>query len=110
MNTLRPTTAVRRQVPVTYLPFDVLSADGSDLMAAWYLERRAAPTDLGHELRGLGVPVQILPHCVGVDGAVILGAARNSGMEGAVFKRVGSPYLPGQRGDLDPGSVTRDSL
>jgi len=110
MNTLRPTTALRRQVPVTYLPFDVLSADGSDLMATRYLERRAAPTDLGHELRGLGVPVQILPHCVGVDGAVILGAARNSGMEGAVFKRVGSPYLPGQRGDLDPGSVTRDSL
>ena len=57
MNTLRPTTALRRQVPVTYLPFDVLSADGSDLMAARYLERRAAPTDLGHELRGLGVPV-----------------------------------------------------
>ncbi|PQP13935.1 ATP-dependent DNA ligase [Rhodococcus opacus] len=97
MNTLRPTTAVRRQVPVTYLPFDVLSAGGGDLMAAPYLERRAALSDLGHELRGVGVPVQILPHWVGVDGAVILEAARNSGMEGAVFKRVGSPYLPGQR-------------
>ncbi|MDH6287993.1 ATP-dependent DNA ligase [Rhodococcus opacus] len=97
MNTLRPTTAVRRQVPVTYLPFDVLSADGGDLKAAPYLERRAALSDLGHELRGVGVPVQILPHWVGVDGAVILEAARTSGMEGAVFKRVGSPYLPGQR-------------
>ncbi|MCZ4590139.1 DNA ligase [Rhodococcus opacus] len=97
MNTLRPTTALRRQVPVTYLPFDVLSADGGDLMAAPYLERRAALTDLGHELHGVGVPVQILPHWVGVDGAVILEAAKNSGMEGAVFKRVGSPYLPGQR-------------
>ncbi|MDV7087316.1 ATP-dependent DNA ligase [Rhodococcus opacus] len=97
MNTLRPTTAVRRQVPVTYLPFDVLSADGGDLMAAPYLERRAALTDLGHELHGVGVPVQILPHWEGVDGAVILEAARNSGMEGAVLKRVGSPYLPGQR-------------
>ncbi|WP_257226463.1 ATP-dependent DNA ligase [Rhodococcus opacus] len=42
MNTLRPTTAARRQVPVTNLPFDVLSADGGDLMAASYLERRAA--------------------------------------------------------------------
>ncbi|MFD7012309.1 ATP-dependent DNA ligase [Rhodococcus jostii] len=97
MNTLRPTTALRRQVPVTYLPFDILSADGGDLTAAPYLERRAALTDLGHDLHGVGVPVQILPHWEGVDGAVILEAARNSGMEGAVFKRVGSPYLPGQR-------------
>ncbi|MFC9841140.1 ATP-dependent DNA ligase [Rhodococcus sp. NPDC127530] len=96
-NTLRPTTALQRQVPVTFLPFDVLTADGDDLMAAPYLERRAALNDLGHELHGAGLPVQILPHWMGVDGPVILEAARNSGMEGAVFKRVSSLYLPGQR-------------
>ena len=61
-NTLHPTTALRRQVPVTYLPFDVLSADGDDLMAAPYLERRAALSDLGHEPHGAGLPVQFLPH------------------------------------------------
>ncbi|WP_257890969.1 MULTISPECIES: hypothetical protein [Rhodococcus] len=66
-------------------------------MAAPYLERRAALSDLGHALPGVGVPVQILPHWEGADGAVILEAARNSGMEGAVFTRVGSPYPPGQR-------------
>jgi bifunctional non-homologous end joining protein LigD len=96
-NTVRPTTALRRQVPVTYLPFDVLAADGDDLMAAPYLERRAALNDLGHELHGAGPPVQILPHWIGVDGPVILEAARNSGMEGAIFTRVSSRYLPGQR-------------
>jgi len=96
-NTLRPTTALRRQVPVTYLPFDVLAADGGDLTAAPYLERRAALSDLGHELHGPGLPIQILPHWVSVDGAVILEAARTSMMEGAVFKKVSSPYLPGQR-------------
>lgn len=96
-NTLRPTTALRRQVPVTYLPFDVLAADGGDMTAAPYLERRAALSDLGHELHGPGLPIQILPHWVSVDGAVILEAAHTSMMEGAVFKKVSSPYLPGQR-------------
>nr|WP_271213592.1 DNA ligase [Rhodococcus wratislaviensis]GLK40770.1 hypothetical protein GCM10017611_76450 [Rhodococcus wratislaviensis] len=96
-NTLRPTTALRRQVPVTYLPFDVLAADGDDLTAAPYLERRAALSDLGHELHGPGLPVQFLPHWIGVDGPVILDAARNSMMEGAIFKRVSSLYQPGQR-------------
>jgi len=96
-NTLRPTTALQRQVPVTYLPFDVLAAGGADLKAAPYLERRAALTDLSHQLHGAGLPIQILPHWVSVDAAVILEASRNSGMEGALFKRVSSPYLPGQR-------------
>ena len=64
MNTLRPSTAVRRQVPVTYLPFDVLRLDGGNLIAAPYLERRAALTDLGHELHGAGLPLQVLPHWV----------------------------------------------
>ncbi|CAG7637759.1 DNA ligase [Rhodococcus opacus] len=97
MNTLRPSTAVRRQVPVTYLPFDVLRLDGGNLMPAPYLERRAALTDLGHELHGAGLPLQVLPHWVGVESAVILDAARNSSMEGAIFKKVSSTYQPGKR-------------
>lgn len=96
-NTLRPTTALRRQVPVTYLPFDVLQLDGDDLMAAPYLDRRAALTGLGHELHGAGLPIQIPPHWVSVESAVILEAARNSSLEGALFKRVSSTYQPGQR-------------
>ncbi|AHK35375.1 DNA polymerase LigD, ligase domain-containing protein [Rhodococcus opacus PD630] len=97
MNTLRPTTTLRRQVPVTYLPFDVLTADGEDLMAAPYVDRRAALTDLGHDLRGA---IQVLPHWEGIGSAVILDAARNSMMEGALFKRVSSLYTPGQRSRL----------
>ena len=97
MTTLRPSTAVRRQVPVTYLPFDVLRLDGGNLMAAPYLERRAALTDLGQELHGAGLPVQVLPHWVGVDSAVILEAAQNASMEGALFKKVSSTYQPGKR-------------
>lgn len=96
-NTLRPTTALRRQVPVIFLPFDVLRLDGDDLMGAPYLDRRAALTDLGHQLQGAGLPIQIPPHWEGIDGSVMLEAVRGSGMEGAVFKRVSSLYLPGQR-------------
>jgi bifunctional non-homologous end joining protein LigD len=87
MNTLRPSTAVRRQVPVTYLPFDVLRLDGGNLIAAPYLERRAALTDLGHELHGAGLPLQVLPHWVGVESAVILEAAQNASMEGALLRK-----------------------
>ncbi|UOT08439.1 DNA ligase (plasmid) [Rhodococcus opacus] len=97
MNSLRPSAALRQQVPVTYLPFDVLSAGGDDLKVAPYLDRRAALADLGAELRGAGLPLQFLPHWEGIDGAVILDAARNSMMEGALFKRVSSIYTPGQR-------------
>ncbi|WKN60917.1 DNA ligase [Rhodococcus opacus] len=97
MNTLRPSTTVRRQVPVTYLPFDVLRLDGGNLIQAPYLERRAALTDLGHELHGAGLPLQVLPHWVGVDSAVILDAAQNASMEGAIFKKVSSTYQPGKR-------------
>jgi bifunctional non-homologous end joining protein LigD len=97
MTTLRPSTAVRRQVPVTYLPFDVLRLDGGDLMAAPYLERRAALTDLGQQLHGADLPLQVLPHWVGVESAVVLEAAQNSSMEGALFKRVSSTYQPGKR-------------
>ncbi|WP_425540483.1 hypothetical protein [Rhodococcus opacus] len=54
------------------------SADGGDLMAAPYLDRRVALTNLGHE------------HWEGVNGAVILEAARDSGG----FQRVGLPSIP----------------
>ena len=83
-------------MPVTYLPFDVLAADGEDVTAAPHLERRAALSGLGHELHGAGLPMQILPHWEGVDGALILKAARNSSMEGAIVKKVSSHYLSGQ--------------
>ncbi|WP_260850857.1 hypothetical protein [Rhodococcus sp. WB9] len=108
-NTLRPTTALRRQVPVTYLSFDVLSADGGDLMAAPYLERRAALSDLGHELHGPGVPVQALPHWERVDRLnprlVVDMACRASGQGG-----LRHPSLKGRRFDVDFQSVRVEDL
>ena len=98
MNTLRPTTALRRQVPVTYLPFDVLSADGSDLMAAPYLERRAALTDLGHQLHGRRRSRADLTALGRMEGAVILEAAQQFRVWKARFSNgCHRPYLPGQR-------------
>lgn len=97
MHTVRPGAALRRQVPATFLPFDVLSLDGEDLTHAPYLDRRAALADLAHQLPVAGLPIQVPPHWVQVESEVILAAARDSAMEGAVFKKVSSIYLPGQR-------------
>ena len=97
MSSVRPATTLRIRVPVTFLVFDVLFLDGEDLTRVPYLDRRAALADLAHELPVAGLPIQVPPHWVKVASEVILDAARASSMEGAVFKKVSSIYLPGQR-------------
>ncbi|GAA3146125.1 hypothetical protein GCM10020255_024270 [Rhodococcus baikonurensis] len=47
MHVQAPTAQVRRSVPVTYYPFDVLTVDGESTMPLPYLERRAVLEDLG---------------------------------------------------------------
>ncbi|QTJ71225.1 DNA ligase (plasmid) [Rhodococcus sp. ZPP] len=95
MNVARPSAVLRRQVTVNFFVFDLL-IDGSSLMSVPYLDRRAALAELV-PAHGAGLPVQAPPHWLGLSGETMLGVARETGMEGVVFKKVSSIYLPGRR-------------
>ncbi|MEA2470057.1 MAG: bifunctional non-ous end joining protein LigD, partial [Thermoleophilaceae bacterium] len=88
-------SAARRRMkdtPVHYLAFDLLWLDGHSLMELAYEERRARLMAL--ELQG--PHWQTPDHVVG-NGAAVLAASLENGLEGVVAKRLDSPYLPGRR-------------
>lgn len=77
--------------PVTLIVFDLLRLDGEDLRSRPLRERRAL-------LEGVGlddVAWQVPPTYD--DGAMLLAAAEQQGLEGIVSKRLASPYRTGQR-------------
>jgi bifunctional non-homologous end joining protein LigD len=83
---------VIRQVPVVYMLFDLLYLDGHQTVALPYAERRRL-------LEGLslaGPSWQTPSYHVG-DGAALLEATRDRGLEGLVAKRLDSVYRPGRR-------------
>lgn len=77
--------------PATYLAFDLLRLDGLDLTPLPWASRRQA-------LEGL---LDQVPHTqlspVYADGADLLTATRDQGLEGVVSKLRSAPYRPGQR-------------
>jgi bifunctional non-homologous end joining protein LigD len=81
-----------REVPVTYVIFDVLYLDGRLLCDLPYVERR------GHleQLRLDGPAWRTPAHHTG-DGAAILEASARQGLEGIVAKRLDSRYESGRR-------------
>jgi bifunctional non-homologous end joining protein LigD len=89
-------SAVRRlakEMPVTYIIFDLLWLDGHSLMDLPYVDRRArlAELDLGEGERWR-VPDYVTGH-----GAQLLAATEQQGLEGVIAKRLDSPYEPGRR-------------
>ena len=87
--------AARRRMkdtPVVYVVFDLLWLDGHSLMELPYEERRARLQEL--ELQG--PHWQTPDHVVG-NGAAVLAASLENGLEGVVAKQLDSPYLPGRR-------------
>jgi bifunctional non-homologous end joining protein LigD len=82
----------RRDVPVTYVIFDVLHLDGESLIDLPYEERRERLEGL--ELDGESWQV---PSFHRGDGAAMLELSRERGLEGVVAKKLGSPYRPGRR-------------
>lgn len=81
-----------RQVPVSYLVFDVLWLDGEDLTRWPYDKRRA-------RLEGLGIDrtaIQVPPVFFG-SGADALYASQSTGLEGILAKRRDARYEPGRR-------------
>ncbi len=80
------------QVPVTYVVFDVLHLDGRDTLDLPYTQRR----DLLDGLALRGPHWTVPPYFTG-DGADVLAASQEQGLEGVVAKRLDSGYEPGRR-------------
>ncbi len=83
---------ISRTVPVTYMVFDVLYADGRMTTGLPYAERRS----LLQSLDVNGALWQTPSAHVG-DGPALLASTRDTGLEGLVAKRVDSPYESGRR-------------
>lgn len=77
---------------VAFYPFDVLSVDGHDTIALPYEKRREVLAGLVEPGSNWMVPA----HRIG-DGAALVEATVERGLEGVMAKRLGSPYLPGKR-------------
>ena len=87
--------AIRRAAaatPVTYVAFDLLHLDGRSLLDEPYERRRALLASL--ELDG---PAWRTPRHHRGNGAALLAATREQGLEGVVAKRLDSRYEPGRR-------------
>jgi bifunctional non-homologous end joining protein LigD len=81
-----------RDLPVTYIVFDVLYLDGNYTLPLKYEERRELLEAL--ELEG---PSWRTPAYHRGGGGALLEATRRMGVEGVVAKRLDSPYEPGRR-------------
>jgi bifunctional non-homologous end joining protein LigD len=82
----------RHESQVAFYAFDVLQIDGTDTVGLPYEQRRALLT----ALLETGANWMVPGHRVG-DGAALLTATGERGLEGIMAKRLGSLYLPGQR-------------
>lgn len=92
--------ALAATAPATFVVFDVLRVLGVDLTARPWADRRAALERLDLESPTLEVPADRIAWQVpGVfdDGAALLAATREHGLEGVVSKRRSSRYAAGQR-------------
>ncbi|HST49929.1 non-homologous end-joining DNA ligase [Jatrophihabitans sp.] len=78
--------------PIRFLVFDVLHLDGRDTVGLPYLERRGLLAGLELD----GASWQCPPYFAG-NGALVLRASKELGLEGVVAKRLSSTYRPGRR-------------
>ncbi len=81
-----------KEVPVTYMVFDLLWQDGHSLMERPYTDRRKALS----ALKLAGASWQTPPYETG-GGQTMLDASTKAGLEGIVGKRLDSRYEPGRR-------------
>lgn len=81
-----------RSVPVAYLVFDVLHLDGRSVLRLPYEERRALVESLALSGDHFRTPAYYRG-----GGEQVLEAARRTGLEGVVAKRLASFYQPGRR-------------
>ena len=96
-----------RELPVTYVIFDLLWLDGHSTLSLTYEDRRRLLESL--ELEG---PRWRTPAYRAGDGEALLEASKAQGMEGIVAKRLDCPYEPGRRasGWIKVKNVTSQEL
>jgi bifunctional non-homologous end joining protein LigD len=82
-----------REVPVTFLAFDLLYLDGRATSEMPYDERRKRLEALRLAARNFACP----PSVRGGEGDEILRIAKERGLLGVIAKRLDSPYVPGTR-------------
>ena len=88
-------TKLSKETPASFVAFDLLAADGRDLMAAPQVRRRAA---LERLMKGITPPVHLTPMTLDRDVAVRwLDRFEGAGLDGVVAKPAASPYQPGKR-------------
>jgi bifunctional non-homologous end joining protein LigD len=92
MHTGRMAKWAGREVPVTFVAFDVLHLDGEDLCALPLVDRKR----LLDELHLVG-PAWVVNGWYEGDLEMLFQVAEELGHEGIVSKRLDSPYLPGKR-------------
>ncbi|HEY0518668.1 MAG TPA: non-homologous end-joining DNA ligase [Ilumatobacteraceae bacterium] len=90
----RPSFELMQQhaTQVAYYIFDVLSVDGRDTISLPYEQRR----DVVIGLVEAGSNWMVPSHRIG-DGAALVAATVERGLEGVMAKRLGSLYVPGKR-------------
>ena len=90
----RPSFSLMQQhaTEVAFYAFDVLQINDVDAIALPYERRRALLAELLEPGANWSVPT----HRIG-DGAALLAASAEQGLEGVMAKRLGSPYVPGKR-------------
>ncbi len=84
---------VAAEIPVSYLVFDLLFADGRPLVDQPYRQRRAELDELALN----GPYWQTPPAFTGVPGADVRAVSRQHGLEGIMAKRLASRYAAGKR-------------
>jgi bifunctional non-homologous end joining protein LigD len=82
-----------KQMPVTYVAFDLLYLDGRSLLSTPVEERKQMLSELVVEKIGF---VQVSLAVEG-EGRAVFDTARAQNLEGIVAKKCGSPYRPGKR-------------
>ncbi len=88
-------SALRRGARPLYYLFDLLELDGRNICERPLEERRRLLADL--IVPGAAADVRFSQSFE--DGAALLEATREHGLEGVMAKRAGSPYRPGRRSD-----------
>ncbi len=90
----RPSFELMQQhaTQVAFYAFDVLSVDGHDTISLPYESRR----ELLSGLLEAGPNWMVPAHRIG-DGAALVAATIETGLEGVMAKRLGSLYVPGKR-------------
>lgn len=92
LSSVKTIEAKAKQVPVTYIIFDLLNLNGKELFESNYIQRRNKLDELC-----LNGPFWQTPAFTTGDGESYLKASRQLRLEGIMAKKLDSLYIPGKR-------------